>query len=173
MYDGTMRELKDVRYIPRMMKNLITIRVLEAKGLRRTLEEGILKMSSSSLVVLKSTRCNNLYYLMGNAVTGLTSSEELNCDSTRLWQRGLEQVNLKSDEALLGASTCNLESHDNCVLDKKKVKFDTVTHNLHGHLELVQMDIWGPTKTASLVSHWYFISIDDNYFRHCWVYPMR
>jgi len=46
VYDGTMRELKEVTYIPHIMKNLISIGAFKAEGLRRTLEEGILKTSS-------------------------------------------------------------------------------------------------------------------------------
>jgi len=35
------------------------------------------------------------------------------------------------------------------------------------------VDVWGPTKTASLEGHRYFVSIVDNYSRRYWVYPMR
>ena len=73
MYDGTLRELKEVRYIPNMMKNTISIGALDEEGLRGTLGEDVLKMSRGSLVALNSIRCNNLYYLIGNAVTGLAS----------------------------------------------------------------------------------------------------
>jgi len=73
MYDGTLRELKEVRYILSITKNIISVGALEAEGLRRTLGECVLKMSSGSLVVQKSIRRNNLYYLMGSAVTGLAS----------------------------------------------------------------------------------------------------
>ena len=45
MYDGTLRELKEVKYIPSMTKNIISVGPLEVKGLRGTLEEGVLKMS--------------------------------------------------------------------------------------------------------------------------------
>ena len=94
------RELKDVRYVPQLNKNLISIGALEAHGLKRTLGEGVLKMSSGSLVVLKGIRCNNLYYLKGSAVTeNLTTSGHLEDDSTRLWQLRLGQVNLVSLEA--------------------------------------------------------------------------
>ena len=75
IYDGAMRELKEVIYVARMTKNLISIGALKGEGLKGTLEEGVLKMSRGSLVALKSIRCNNLYYLIGNAVTGLASSE--------------------------------------------------------------------------------------------------
>ena len=84
MYNGTLRELKEVRYIPTIMQNVISVGVLEAEGLRGTLGEGVLKTSSSSLVILKDIRGNNMYYLMGSAVTKLTSSERLDGDSTRL-----------------------------------------------------------------------------------------
>ena len=57
------------------------------EGLRRTLGEGVFKMSSGSLVVLKGTTRDNVYYLMGSAVTELVHLEQLDGDSTRLWQR--------------------------------------------------------------------------------------
>jgi len=154
-----------------MTKNIISVEVLEAESLRETLGECVLKMSSDSLVVLKGTRRNNVYYLIGNAVTGLASSGQLD-DDTRSWHSELGQIGLKSDQALVGASTCNLEAHKNCILDKK-VKFGTDTYHLHGLLELVHVDVWDPTRTASLGSHKYFVSIVDHYSRRCWVYPMR
>ena len=66
-----------------------------------------------------------------------------------------------------------MKARDSCVLDKKKVKFNTDTHHLYCFLELVHMDVWGPTKTASLGGHRYFVSFVDDSFRHCWDYPMR
>ena len=83
MYDGTLRELKEVRYILSMTKNIISVGALEVEGLRGTLREGVLKMSSGSLVVLKGIRRNNVYYLMGSEVTGLASLGQLDGDSTR------------------------------------------------------------------------------------------
>ena len=62
------RELKDVMYVPQLKKNLISVGGLETQGLRETLGEGILKMFSDSLVILKGIRRNNLYYLRGSAV---------------------------------------------------------------------------------------------------------
>ena len=85
-----------------MMKNIISIGALEAEDLRRTFGEGVLKMSSSSLVILKDIRRNNMYYLMGSAVTGLVSSGQLDGDSTRSWHSRLRQVGLKSDQAFGG-----------------------------------------------------------------------
>jgi len=73
-----------------MTKNLISVRALEAEGLRGTLGEDILKMSNGSLVVLKGIQCNNLYYLKGSTVIeNLAVSEHLECDSIGLWHKRL------------------------------------------------------------------------------------
>jgi len=85
IFDGTVRELQVVRYIPQLKKNLISVGVLEAQGLRGTLEKGVLKMFNGSLVVLKGIRCNNLYYLKNSAVTeNLVALEHLDDFSIRL-----------------------------------------------------------------------------------------
>ena len=93
--DGTVRELKDVRYVSQLKKNFIG--ALEAQSLRGTHEESILKMSSGSLVILNGIRRNNLYYLKGSE--NLADLEHLEDDSTRLWQIRLRQVGLNSLEA--------------------------------------------------------------------------
>jgi len=64
-----------------------------------------------------------------------------------------------------GASTCHLEARDS--LDKKKVKFSTDAHHLHGLLELVHVDVWDPIKTTLFGGHRYFVSIIDDYSKRC------
>ena len=57
---------------------MISVGGLEAQGLRGTLKEDVLKMSSGLLMVLKVIQRNNLYYLKGSAVTeNLTASGHL------------------------------------------------------------------------------------------------
>ena len=94
--------------------------------LRRTLREGILKIFSGSLVVLKGIRHNNLYYMKGSVITeNLRASECLDGDSTRLWHSRLGHVILDSLQTLAtqglleGALTCNMESCVNCVMGKE------------------------------------------------------
>ena len=77
---------------------------------------------------------------------------------------------MKSDQPLKGASTCHLKARDSSL--DKKVKFGTDTHYLHV-LDCVHVDVWGPTKNASLEGHRYFVSVIDDYSRHYWVHPMR
>ena len=69
MFDGVVRELIDVRYVPQIKKNIISVRAVESKGLKVTLESAILKVTKGSLVVMKGIRDMNLYYLKGSTVT--------------------------------------------------------------------------------------------------------
>jgi len=48
MFDGMMRELNDVRYVPQMEKNLISVGALKLEGMKGTLGEGVFKISSGS-----------------------------------------------------------------------------------------------------------------------------
>ena len=74
--------------------------------------------------------------------------------------------------SLEGTATCNLMG-EHGVLDKKKVKFSTITHRSKSLLDCVHVSVWGPAKTASLGGHRYFVSFVDSLSRHCWIYPMR
>jgi len=69
MFDEMIRELKEVRYVPQLKCNFISVGVLEALGLEVSIKDGILKMIKSSMVVLKGVRRNNLYYLKVSTVT--------------------------------------------------------------------------------------------------------
>jgi len=70
MFDGMIRELKDVRYIPKVKKNIISTGALESKDLEFTCRDGVLKVLKSFIVILKGVRCKNLYYLKDNIVAG-------------------------------------------------------------------------------------------------------
>jgi len=63
MFDGMVQELKDMRYVPQLKKNLISVGALEAFSLEVSIRDRVLKMIRGSMVVLKSVRHNNLYYL--------------------------------------------------------------------------------------------------------------
>ena len=55
MFDGVIRDLTDVRYVPQM-KNIISAEAVESKKLKVILENGILKITKGSMVVIKGTR---------------------------------------------------------------------------------------------------------------------
>ena len=70
MFDGIVSELKEVRYVPQLKRNLISIGALKALGHKVSVRHGVLKITKGSVLVLKGVRHNNLFYLMGSMVLG-------------------------------------------------------------------------------------------------------
>jgi len=70
MFHRIVQELKDVRYVSQLKRNLISIDALEALGLEVSIRDEVLKMVKGSMVILKGVRRNNVYYLKGSMVTG-------------------------------------------------------------------------------------------------------
>ena len=68
MFDGIVRELKKVRYVPQLKRNLFSVGVLKTLDLVVSIRDGVLKMTKGSMVVMKGVRRNNLYYLKGSTV---------------------------------------------------------------------------------------------------------
>jgi len=50
------RELKKVRYVPQLKRNLISVGALKTLGLVASIRDGVLKMTKGSMVVMKGIR---------------------------------------------------------------------------------------------------------------------
>ena len=61
MDDGIVRELKEVRYVPQLKMNLISVGALEVLGLMVSIRDGVIKMTKDSMVVMKGVHRRNLY----------------------------------------------------------------------------------------------------------------
>jgi len=87
MDDGIVRELKEVRNVLQLKKNLISVGALKTLGLVVSIRDGILKMTKGSMVVMTGVRRRNLYYLKGSTVTGqVKTSISLDDVCTQIWQ---------------------------------------------------------------------------------------
>jgi len=69
IFDGIVRELKEVRYVLQLKRNLIYVSALETLNLVVSIRDGVLKMTKGSMVNMKDVCWNNLYYLKGSTVT--------------------------------------------------------------------------------------------------------
>ena len=54
MFDGMIREPKEVRYVPQLKRNLISVGALETLDLMVSIKDGVIKMTKGSMVVLKA-----------------------------------------------------------------------------------------------------------------------
>ncbi|KAH9805146.1 hypothetical protein KPL71_002341 [Citrus sinensis] len=182
-HDGSIQVLTDVRYVPSLKKNLISLGVLESKGLIISLRDGLLKVVAGALTIMKGTRRNNLYYFQGSTVIGSASTvsgKDADSEATKLWHMRLGHAGEKALQTLAkqgllkGTNSCKLEFCEHCVLGKQtRVKFGSAIHNTKGILDYVHSDVWGPTKTASLGGMHYFVTFVDDYSRKVWVYLMK
>ncbi|KAH9780126.1 hypothetical protein KPL71_007968 [Citrus sinensis] len=180
MLDGTIRELANVRHVPDLKRNLISLGMLDKMGCVIKLESGILKVLKGSMVLMKGNLDNGLYVLQGSVVTGDVGVSNQNLNKTLLWhfrlghmsERGLREL---SKQGVLGEDKIEpLEFCEECVLGKSsRVKFSTGTHVSRGTLEYIHADLWGPAQTTSLGGARYFLSLIDDHSRMVWVYVLR
>ena len=95
IFDGMVRELKEIRFVPVLKKNLISVGALEAKGYKVTIEDGIMKFTHGAMVILQGVRLHNLYYLKGGT-TDEANVVEAHSDTTKLWHVRLGHAGEKS-----------------------------------------------------------------------------
>ncbi|KAG8480246.1 hypothetical protein CXB51_024797 [Gossypium anomalum] len=70
IHDGMIRTLSDVRYVPDLQKNLISLSILDLKGCRINIESSGIKVSRGALILLKGKRTCSFYILERSTVAG-------------------------------------------------------------------------------------------------------
>ena len=66
-----MRTLEEVRHIPDIKKNLISLGTLDLKGYSYKSENEIMKVSKSAMVMITSQKISsNVYKLLANTILG-------------------------------------------------------------------------------------------------------
>jgi len=63
MHDGVVRTLTNVRHIPDLKKNLISLGTLDSQGYKYYAEGGVLRVFKGSLIVIKEKSVNEIYLL--------------------------------------------------------------------------------------------------------------
>jgi len=82
---------------------------------------------------------------------------------------------LHSKNLLLGFKHVDIEFRENCVYGKqKRVRFLRAGKgNKSKKLELVHIDVWGPSKVSSLGGSCYYVTFVDDATRKTWIYCIR
>ncbi|CAD6257107.1 unnamed protein product [Miscanthus lutarioriparius] len=183
--DGMTRTLKNVRYIPGMSRNLISLSTLDAEGYKYSGSDGVLKVSKGSLVCLKGDlNSAKLYDLRGctlpgsdSAVAAVTNDEP---SKTNLWHMRLGHMShhgmaeLMKRNLLDGCTSSKIKFCEHCIFGKhKRVHFNTSVHTTKGTLDYVHADLWGPSRKSSLGGARYMLTIIDDYSRRVWPYFLK
>uniref|UniRef100_A0A2N9I2Y6 CCHC-type domain-containing protein n=1 Tax=Fagus sylvatica TaxID=28930 RepID=A0A2N9I2Y6_FAGSY len=104
MSDGVVRTLEEVRHIPDMRKNLISLGILDSKGYSYKSENGIMKVSKGAMVVMTGQKISsNVYKLLGNTILGgVAAVAESEDDDTLLWHMRLGHMSEREVENQTG-----------------------------------------------------------------------
>ena len=151
MFDGIVRVLSNVRHVPELRKNLISLGVLDDLGYSYSSKGGIMKVTKGALMVMKGQKVSTLYRLIGNIVIGrvaVTTPVESSTDNTKLWHMRLGHIGkrgmleLHKRNLLKGVKTCKLDFYKYCVYGKQhRVSFKTDSHTTKGVLDYIHSDV--------------------------------
>ncbi|CAD6246447.1 unnamed protein product [Miscanthus lutarioriparius] len=126
MHDGMIRTLKDVRHIPGMDRNLISLSTLDAEGIQ-TLRFRWSDMNSAKLYVLRGST------LHGFVTAAAVSNDEPS--KTNLWHMHLGHMSelgmaeLINRDLLDGCTMGKMKFYEHCVFGKhKRIKFNASVH---------------------------------------------
>ncbi|GJW00834.1 retrotransposon protein, putative, ty1-copia subclass [Tanacetum coccineum] len=170
--DGSSFVLHNVRYIPELKRNLISLGTLEKEGFTVKLQSGKVKVINGSRVVLSGIRRDNcVYSLDGHAMAGeLNASVEEKDSLAQVWHKRLGHISeaglqVLEKQGLFGKKSLGkLDFCENCVLGKShRVSFGVGRHTTQGVIDYVHSDLWGPSQVESLGGKRYFLSIVDDY----------
>lgn len=169
--------LKDVCHVPKLRRNLISVSQLFAQGYHPHFQLDTWKVTKGSRIIAKGNKVGSLYLFekpteVGAAMTVVSSD-------VALWHQRLGHMSKKGLEIMLkmdqlpGLQLANLEFCEHCLYGKqKRVSFLKDGHDMKAKpLELVHLDVFGPTEVSSLGGAKYFVTFLDC-TRKVWIYMM-
>ena len=181
MYDGSIKILSEVRYIPAVKRNLISLGSLERKGFHFSSGDGKMIVYKGNTTFMLAKRVHNLYYLNAEIINGEVNLLEK--ADRRIWHMrlghvgdaGLKELEIKRIIPTLdGGSGESMAGCEECILAKnKKLSFHKAKHCSKAPLDYAHSDVWGPAQTQSIGGGRYFLSIIDDYSRKLWLYVMK
>ncbi|KAJ9563127.1 hypothetical protein OSB04_008287 [Centaurea solstitialis] len=141
-----------------------------------------------NLVLLRTPRKDNVYCL---DLERIPSNQSLNClfskashDESNLWHRRMCHMNFKNMNKLVknnlvrGLPRKEFFCNDNCVAclkgkQHKSSHKSKEVNSISSSLQLIHMDLFGPTNVMSIGKKSYCLVIVDDFSRFTWVYFLK
>ncbi|KAK3001961.1 hypothetical protein RJ639_020920 [Escallonia herrerae] len=183
MHDGIVRTLTDVRHVPELRKNLISLGALDSNRCSYRATGGVMRIMKGALVVMKGLKQNSLYLLQGSTVTGTTtiaSPSDINSNTTKLWHMCLRHMSERgmdvlSKQGLLGSKKIGkLDFCEHYIFGKQcRVKFSRVVHTTKGTMDYIHSNLWGSSTVPSKGGGRYMLTFIDDFLKKVWVYILK
>ena len=95
MHDNKVRMLTNVRYVPELKQNLISLGTLDELGYSYIVENGFMHVFKSNDLILTGTKRHGLYVLNGCSLSPISSACIVKIDKTDLWHLRLGHMSQK------------------------------------------------------------------------------
>ena len=171
---GLVWELKDVRHIPDLKKNLILGGQLANEGYTTVFHGDDWKISKGIMMVARGKNSGSLYM---KADARCSIAVAVGNETPKLWHQRLGYMSEKgmkimhSKRKLPCLQLVEIDMCEDCILGKqKRVRFQTSGRTPKKEkLDLVHSNIWGPTKVSSIGGKHYFVTFIDDHSHKVWV----
>ena len=173
--------LEDVYFVPNLIKNIVSVSVLDKLGFTFLIRNGIFHILHNDSYISLGTLSNGLYVFNNqtNLLQLSTKKRSLSSDDTYLWHARLGHISEGRLRALtssgaLKVSLGDLPTCESCLKGKMtKRPFAGQMERAQGLLDLVHTDICGPLSVTTQGGHSYFITFTDDFSRYGYVYLLR
>ncbi|KAL2250008.1 UNVERIFIED_CONTAM: Retrovirus-related Pol polyprotein from transposon TNT 1-94 [Sesamum indicum] len=176
--NGSCWTLHDVRHIPGLKRNLISVGQLGSDGFHTTFGDAKWKISRGAMTLARGLKSGTLYMAGGSSsnIPFAGTVSQANLWHNRLGHMSENGMNvLKSKGRLPELKSVEVGHYEHCVFRKKKrVSFLTTGRTPRKEkLELVHTDLWGPAPVSSLSGSTYYMTFVDDSTRKIWVHFLK
>ncbi|KAL0462479.1 UNVERIFIED_CONTAM: hypothetical protein Slati_0135500 [Sesamum latifolium] len=180
--DHVRLELKDCYFVPSMIKNIISIPLLDNAGFEFLVNKNcfyLMKDGSSHLL----GKLNNGLYILQRSDWIMTAQNKRkldNLENAQIWHAKLGHISQDRIKRLVDSKSLkidnlkNLPACESCLKGKMTRKpFVGQSTLANGLLDLIHTDVCGPLNTQARGGFSYFIIFTDDHSRYGYVYLMR
>ena len=176
--DGSVWLLEKVRHIPDLRRNLIFVGQLDDEEHAILFIGGTWKVTKGARVLACGKKTGTLYVTSSRRDIIRVADASTN---TSLWHHRLGHMSEKGMEMLLSKrklpelKSIDFDMCESCILGKQKnVSFLKTSKTPKAEkLELVYINLWGPSSVASFGGSRYYITFIDDSSRKVWVYFLK
>ncbi|KAK2382823.1 putative mitochondrial protein [Trifolium repens] len=178
MANGSKLTLKDVKHVPDIRLNLLSVAKLCDEGYNNLFSRDTWKLTKGSMVVARGMKCSTLYIEHAKIIKDVHVVEST--EKVELWHKRLchmsekDMVELSKRSVLSDMRNPHLKKCDSCFVEKKnKASFNIHSPRRPEILDLVHTHLCGPMKTRTVGGSAYFLTFVDDHSRKTWVYTLK
>ncbi|XP_073225604.1 uncharacterized protein [Cicer arietinum] len=148
MFNGKELLLNDVRYIPELKRNLISVGMFDILGYSTNIKNGIMTIINKDDIIVKGIKRNGLYNLEGFIIIAQASVASSNLhSSSRIWHKG--KLSYQNRICLMVTKLKNWNFVIIVFSESKRGIFGASQHNTSRPFEYVHSNLWGPDSVSA------------------------